>query len=407
MKIDSTLLKNLVPIKQLQNEHQRLIAEKSQIIKLHAGDELSANEEHQWFIYLVDGKLDLLEIDESPVLLTAADGRALHPVFIEGEYKTRLVAQMNCVVLRFDRQLFDALIDEELITVEVTENIEAQEIEGGLYNEILHDFNSGKLKLRSLPDIANKIKKALNVNNICELDLARVVSADPVIAIRLIRSANGNRAHIADPVCSIASAIKTLGLSASREIIDKMTGYSLFLSSSELLNQRMHELYDHSIDTAVLSYSVSRYSNKLIPEHLLFAGLVSEIGVNIILSYIESTGLAIESAVELEKIINDLRDTVGNMVIKHFGLSTDLYVVVNNFENWQRKNTEELDACDIVIVAQIYRRLRHHQVDGLPKINEVYALEKLGINTKDTDFVKKVFQKSHEEIVSIMQLLEM
>jgi len=56
-----------VPIKQLQNEHQLLIANKSKILNLHLGDELSSNEEHRWFIYLIEGKLDLLEIDKPSV----------------------------------------------------------------------------------------------------------------------------------------------------------------------------------------------------------------------------------------------------------------------------------------------------------------------------------------------------
>ncbi len=102
----------------------------------------------------------------------------------------------------------------------------------------------------------------------------------------------------------------------------------------------MHELYGRSIDVAALSYSISKYGNKLMPEHILFAGLVSEIDVNTILSYIESTGLIIESEVELEKIINDLRSAVGGMVVCSFGLSTDLYAVVNNFKNWRREKTE-------------------------------------------------------------------
>ncbi|RDH81452.1 MAG: hypothetical protein DIZ80_15330 [endosymbiont of Galathealinum brachiosum] len=407
MQFDNTLLKYLVPIKQLQSEHRIQIAEQSQMIELRTGDELSANEEHRWFIYLLKGKLDLLGIDKPPVLLNASDERAYHPLFNDGERNTRLVAQAGCVIARFEKQLFNTFVDQELITGEELETVEMNEVEGNLFNEIMHAFNMGNLKLPSLPDIAVKVKKALNSQSTSAEDVARIVSADPAMVTRLINAANGPLSRGVDPINSIQSAIVRLGMQTSKELVTGFAIKQLFNTKSKMLNQRMHELYDHSVDIASISFALSKQSGKLSPDHMLLAGLLHEIGVIPILSYIEDTGLVVTDEAELNNIIMHLRGAVGSMVIRHWDLSNDLFAVVEEFENWQREETGEIDTCDMIIIAQIYHRLKHHQLAGLPKINEVPAFKKLYPGNQDADFAQNVFQQAHEEIASVMQLLKM
>ena len=407
MQFDNTLLKHLVPIKQLQAEHRLQIASQSQMLELRSGDELSANEEHRWFIYLIEGKLDLLELNRPPVLLDAADDRAYHPVFNEGEHKTRLLAQSGCVIARFEKQLFHTFIDQEIITGEELETVEMSEVEGNLFNEIMHAFNMGNLKLPSLPDIAIKVKKALHSPNASADNMARIVSADPAMVARLISAANGPLNRGVDPIASIQAAIVRLGMNTCKELVTSFAIKQLFKTKSKMLNQRMHELYDHSVDIASISFALSKQSGKLSPDHMLLAGLLHEIGVIPILSYIEDTGLVVEDEAELERIINSLRGAVGSMVIRHWGLSGDLFAVVEEFENWQRDEEGEIDTCDMIIIAQIYRRLKHHQIDGLPRIDQVPAFKKLYPDNADKDFAQKVFQQAHDEIAAIMQLLKM
>jgi len=407
VQFDNTLLKYLVPIKQLQTEHRLQIASQSQMLELRLGDELSANEEHRWFVYLIEGKLDLLELNRAPILLDAADDRAYHPIFNEGEHKTRLVAQSGCVIARFEKQLFHTFIEQEIMTGEELETVEMSEVEGNLFNEIMHAFNMGNLKLPSLPDIAIKVKNALQSPNASADNMSRIISADPAMVARLINAANGPLNRGVDPIGSIQAAIVRLGMNTSKELVTSFAIKQLFKTNSKMLNQRMHELYDHSVDIAAISFALSKQSGKLSPDHMLLAGLLHEIGVIPILSYIEDTGLIVNDEAELDQIIKSLRGAVGSMVVRHWGLSGDLFAVVEEFENWQRDEEGELDTCDMVIIAQIYRRLKHHQIDGLPRIDQVPAFKKLYPDNQDKDFAQKVFQQAHEEITAIMQLLKM
>jgi len=404
---NNILLKKLVPIKQLQSEHQLKMSEQSQVMELVVGDELIAKEEHRWFVYLIKGKLDLLEANSSAVLLDAQDIRACHPLFNEGEHKTRIIAHRGCVVARFDKQLFHTFVDDELIANEELETVEMSEVEGNLFNEIMHAFNMGNLKLPSLPDIAVKVKKALNNPDASAEDVALIVTADPAMATRLINAANGPLNRGVDPVDSIQAAIVRLGLQTSKELITSFAIKQLFNTRSTMLNQRMHELYNTSVDIAAISFALSKQSGMLSPDHMLLAGLLHQIGVIPILSYIEDTGLIITDEAELDDIIKQLRGAVGSMVIRHWELSGDLLAVVEEFENWQRQEEGEIDTCDMIIIAQIYHQLKYHQLEGVPKIEQVPAFKKLYPGKQETDFAQNVFQKAQEEIALIMQILKM
>jgi len=407
VQIETTLLKHLVPIQQLQSEHRQQMANKSHLLELSVGDELSSNEEHRWFLYLLDGKIDLLGLNQPPQLLRSEDSRANHPLFSEGERKTRLVAQTACKIIRFEKQLFNTFLDQELISGEELETIEMNDVEGNLFNEIMHAFNMGELKLPSLPEVAAKVQTAMTNPETSAEDVARIISADPAIATRLINAANGPLSRGVETIASIQSAVVRLGMQTSKELVMSFAIKQLFITKSPLLRQRMHELYDRSIEVAAISFALSKQSGKLSPDHMLLAGLLHEIGVIPLLSYIEDTGLMFTDESELDEIIRRLRGVVGSMVIRHWGLSSDFLAVVEDFENWQRDTGDELDTCDMIIVAQIYNRLKHHQVKGLPKVEQVAAFLKLYPGKQDAEFVKHVFEQAHEEIVSVMTLLKM
>ena len=191
----------------------------------------------------------------------------------------------------------------------------------------------------------------------------------------------------------------------AKELVISFSIKQLFTTKSKMLSQRMHQLYEHSVDVAAIGFSLSKQSGKLSPDHVLLAGLLHEIGVIPILSYVEDTGLLITDD-ELEGIIERLKTVVSSMVIRHWGLSNDLLIVVEDYENWQRNSGGHTDTCDIIMIAEIYSRLQRHQVKGLPKMEQVPAFKKLFPEQQDVGFVADIFEQSHEEILAVKNLLK-
>ena len=200
MEFDNTRLKHLVPVNQLQNEHRLRLLNQSNILELEVGDELRANAEFRWYEFLIEGKADLLEIGQPPFLLLSSAERAFFPLFSEDRHKTHLIAQSHCKIIRFDKELFKTFQDDEIISGEELETVEMSDTEGNLFNEIMHAYNVGELKLPSLPEVAAKVQSALQKPATSAETLALIIAADPAIAIKLINAANGPLKRGIEPI---------------------------------------------------------------------------------------------------------------------------------------------------------------------------------------------------------------
>jgi len=404
---DSEILKHLVPIKDLTPENRKQMASKSHISTLQMGDTLNSSEEYRWIVYLLEGKIDLYDANKKSDHVMHDEPHAHHPLFSEKTHHSHAVAQARCKIVRFDRQLFSTLLKYELVTGEELETIEIGESEGYLFNEIMHAFNVGALKLPSLPEIALKVKSAVINPNVTVADVARIIEADPAMVARLMQVVNSPAVQGVETVRSIQNAIVRLGLSATRNLVMSYAVKQLFKTKSEMLKKRMQQLYEHSVEIAAISYAVSNVSKIFQSDQLLLAGLVHDIGVIPVLSYIEDTGLEVKDEDELESIIEKLRAVVGSMVIKNWGFSSELLNVVEYAEDWRRNEGNELDICDIVSIAQLYSMLQHKNVSHLPEIDQVPAFKKLFPGKQDPEFVAQVFEQAQEEISEVKRLLRL
>jgi HD-like signal output (HDOD) protein len=405
--IDSAVLKQFVPIKDLSSENRTQMANKSQVSVLQMGDALVSSEEHRWIVYLLEGRLDLYDANKKSDLVVADDPRANHPLFSENVHHSQAIAQSYCKVVRFDRQLFATLLEHELVTGEELETIEIGEAEAYLFNEIMHAFNVGELKLPSLPEIAIKVKSAATNPNVNVDEISKIIEADPAMAARLIQVVNSPAVQGIETIRTLKSAIVRLGLAATRNLVMSYSVKQLFKTKSDMLQKRMKGLYEHSIEIAAISYAIAKVSKTFQPDQLLLAGLVHDIGVIPVLSYIEDTGFEIKNEQELENIIEKLHGVVGCMVVKHWGFSAEILSVVEFAEDWQRSDSEELDICDIVNIAQLYSMLQHKEVSHLPNINEVPAFKKLFPEKQDPHFSAQVFEHAQEEISEVKRLLRL
>ena len=63
-QLDSAVVKNLVPVRDLCMDDRQKMADKVKIIDLLPGDKIDVTDEHRWLLYLVEGYLFLHVRDE-------------------------------------------------------------------------------------------------------------------------------------------------------------------------------------------------------------------------------------------------------------------------------------------------------------------------------------------------------
>lgn len=405
-QFEQSRMKSLIPVRDLQVDSQAILVSKSRIIRLQVGEELVANDYNDSLLYLLEGKIGISLYNQSEEIFTQDDERALHPVFIPGEFKSRVMANAFCRLICFDRTVFNNLLTSDLISSPDSQSKEVDFVETNLFNSFMLAFNAGKLELPSLPDIALKVRNAASDPDVSIDEIVRIIEADPAMAARLIQVANSPINKTTAPIRGIRDTIMRLGLLATRNLVLGLAMKQLFKADNPMLIDRMHELYEHSIEVAAICYAIGRRVRHPQQDYLLLAGLVHDIGVIPIIAHIESTGLLIDSREELEGVIQKLRGTIGAMVVRDWGLPPDLVIVAEQAEQWSRKSGDKPDVCDMVIIAQIYSMLQHRQLQNMPKMEDVPAFQKLFHGKPDSEFAQQVLNDAHDEVQEVMRLLK-
>jgi len=338
--------------------------------------------------------------------MSEAKSESLKPLFYENdEADTHLIVKSACVFLVFDRNLFNRLIEQEVIVDERPVSHSMRPVESSIYNEMMQAVAAGVLQLPSLPEIALRIRKAVEASDADIEKICRLVEFDPALSARLMKVANSPVTRGSSPIRSMRDVVVRMGMNVTGSLVLSFCAAELFKTQHPLLKNQMKKFYAKSIEIASICYSLGTRVKSLEAEELLLAGLVHDIGVIPIITYIEKTGLEFEDESEITSLINSLRVAVGVMVVKSWDLPKEMLNVVMHAEHWMRDSGCELCAEDVFVIAQIYDCLRRKQVSHLPDISKVPAFKKIFPGKQDPEFAMEVLDQARGEINTMKALL--
>jgi len=396
----------LSPFKDLPSGDRLKMGKRGTRIHKERDDTMYASDFQDQLIYLVEGNVDVCHKYVKPQRMAADMSASLKPLFYENEdEETHVIVQSPCVFLVFDRSLFNRLIEKEVIVDERIVSQLMSDVERSIYNEIMQAVESGTLQLPSLPEIALRIRKAVEEPDVDIDQISRLMELDPALSARLIKVANSPLTQGADPIRSMRDVVARMGLKMTRSLVLSFSAAQLFKSQHPVLKKQMKKFYAHSIEIASICYSLGTRVNSLEADELLLAGLIHDIGVVPIIAYIEKTGLEFTDESEIESIINSLRVAVGVMVVKSWDLPKEMLNVVTHAEHWMRDSGGDLCAEDVIIIAQIYDCLRRKQVTHLPDFAKVPAFNKMFPDKQDPEFAMEVLDQAKDEINVMKGLL--
>ena len=398
----------LLPFKDLPSGDRLKLAKRGTRIHKEQECTMYASDFQDQLLYLIEGNVDVCHKYVKSQRMAADMSESLKPLFYENEDKdeeNHVIVRSPCVFLVFDRSLFNRLIEKEVIVDERPVSQSMSDVERSIYNEVMQAVESGTLQLPSLPEISLRIRKAVEQPDVGIDQISRLVGLDPALSARLIKVANSPVALGAEPVQSMRDVVERLGLKMTRSLVLSFSAAQLFKSQHPVLKKQMKKFYAHSLEIASICHSLGTRVKSLEADELLLAGLIHDIGVIPIISYIEKTGLEFTDESEIESIINSLRVAVGVMLVKSWDLPKEMLNVVTHAEHWLRDSGCDLCAEDVVIIAQIYDCLRRKQVEHLPDFSKVPAFKKIFPGKQDPKFAMQVLDQAKDEINVMKGLL--
>jgi len=244
--------------------------------------------------------------------------------------------------------------------------------------EMLDDLKNNRLKLPVLPEVALKVREAVNNPDAAAATIAKAVSSDASIATRLLQVANSPLYRGNAAISNVQNAIARLGPPLVRNLVTSLLLKQLFQTKSPVLKERMQKLWEHSTQVAAISHALARKLTRLKPDEAMLSGLIHDIGVLPILVKAENSPSLLQNPALLDELITKLHASVGRLILEAWKFPPELVTVAAEHENLARIS-DAVDYTDVVTVANLHSYLgTKHPLAGV-KFSDVPAFTKLGL----------------------------
>jgi HD-like signal output (HDOD) protein len=249
------------------------------------------------------------------------------------------------------------------------------------YNEILADLEDGSLVLPTLPEVALKVREVVDDPDSTAAKLAEIIVTDPALSTRLLKVANSVLYRGRIPVESVQMAVSRLGLTMVRNLVTSLVMEQMFQATSNKMEKRLHELWNHSTEVAAISQVIAAKQPGIKADEAMLAGLIHNIGVLPILLKAEDSPVIMQDPVLLDSLISRLHTRIGAAILKSWEFPESLIAVAAEHDNYERDIEGPPDLVDIIQVAIIQSYTNTEKALPDEKLHNIKAFTRLNIDT--------------------------
>jgi HD-like signal output (HDOD) protein len=366
---------------------------------------LKLGAEHTNIFLLLEGELRLTATDGKVGLITADSSSAKNSIaqLRPSRYQVTSLTEVKIIVLSEDI-LAQAIAMEDAEEIEIDAiSVDEMDDHNEAYDKILFDIlsllHTEKLILPSLPDIALKIRHAVENEDSDADEIAKIINMDQSIVAKILKTANSAMYNSSGKkIESLKSAYLRIG---SKKLVNLVLSYAmkeLFNSDSVLIKSKMKEVWQHSVKVAAISSILARLTPDFDPEKALLAGLLHNIGSVAVLNNLGDNQSMIENPELIANVLYGLQSEVGETLLEKWEFPDDLINVVKYSTDWYRDESENADYSDIINIAQLHAYIGTPLQEKLPNIDETPAFKKLALGQLTPELSLQVLEKSQEDI---------
>lgn len=196
--------------------------------------------------------------------------------------------------------------------------------------QVAEDLSAGEVVFPTFIDATVKVRLALN-NPAMDVDrLAQIVSAEPLLSLKLVRLANSAALNPGGKrIADVKSAVMRVGFATVRATAVAVAMEQL-LASKELESSfdTARQVWEHCVDVAARAYVIARAMTRLSPDEALFAGMVHDVGHFYLLSRSGRYPELARNAEEFAFVLHEWHGEIGHAVINALGLPEELAAAV-------------------------------------------------------------------------------
>lgn len=198
-------------------------------------------------------------------------------------------------------------------------------------------LKSDRLILPTLPEVALRVRKLSDDENINLQQMADVVAQDAALAARMIKVANSAFLGRQIACVNLQQAVTRIGLSQIKQLATAFALEQLFVSQYAVVQQWLDKLWRDNIQTAAVAvaslqlYQQQHHATTVNAQELLLCGLVHNIGALAVMSEAERHPDVFGHPVFLQTIMDKISPYVSVKILKSWGFSAEIQEAAKNW----------------------------------------------------------------------------
>lgn len=245
-----------------------------------------------------------------------------------------------------------------------------------VYRRVIDDLMSGEEQLPSLPTITFEIRQAMEKSSLSMQELANLLTRDPALSAVLLKYASSPLIGSQNPPQTLLDVIRLLGMNQVERITMVHSIKSLFSAHSVKHKRLFLEAWRRLALKASLSTYIAKHIKRVLPDHVLMAALLSEVGTLAVLSAFKNA----EETPDIPTYIALCRKyakSLGAITLKRWQVGDEYIKVVQEIGHWTEESPGPMNLSDVINLGLYHSlKLSSKQTD-LPPLKELSAYKKL------------------------------
>ena len=401
---DINTLRRLRPLSMFADDQLQSLSYKLEVRFAQNNDViLKLGNMEEYSLFVLQGDITLSASDGKTKAMSFNDSDELNPVAQLRPSLYEVKATSPVRYLKIDTHLlteFAQLTEsaEEDISLHI---IEEPMQENPLALHLFKDLMTDSIKLPSLPEVAHRIQQAYRSDNIDADQVAKILLIDPAISGKLIKIANSPVYAGLSATDTLQAAVVRLGMDTTYKQVMAYAVNELFRSQSRDVSDRMEALWAHSRKVAAISRVLAKTTGLFDPDQAMLAGLTHDIGVIVIVDYLQQYSEEKPDQKTINNAIETMRPQITGMLMRKWNFSEETVKVAEECENWFRNPRDDADLCDLVMIAQYHSLIGSHALEKVPPINTLPAMTKLKMGPAESI---ELIRESNKEISEIERM---
>ncbi len=246
------------------------------------------------------------------------------------------------------------------------------------------ELSGGTVELPCFPDVALRVRTALNNPNTRPEKIVTIIGAEPRLSARLLQPANSAAFNSSGkPLVDLRTAITRLG---HQMVLSATMSFAVqALKNAESLRaiaKPLSELWSECIVVASLCQAVAPRT-KVSPDEAFLTGLLHGIGrLYIMVRAVNGSGNFGDDGYLME-LVRDWHPQIGKAVLENWGFAEEMSNAVGDQNDLERKRKHGEELTDILVTAVVLSEALRNPALLKSSMTEASSFHNIGLTEQD------------------------